>query len=113
MGTKVEAEAGRNRENKKPEPVNVNGNYCKMDHRRWIQRWKQRQEVIEKIKNLNLSMLMLIIYCKMDHRRWEQRWRQRQEVIENVRNLHLSMLMLIIAKWIIGDGNKGGGRGRK
>ena len=78
-GSEVEAEAGRNRENKKkPESVNVNVDYCKMDHRRWV-----------------------------------QRWRQRQEVIENIRNLNLSMLMLIIAKWIIGDGYKGRGRGRK
>ena len=61
MGTKVEAEAGSNRENKKPESVNVNVNYCKMDHRRWEQRWRQRQEAIENIRNLNLSMLMLII----------------------------------------------------
>ena len=38
MGTKVEAEAGSNREYKKPESVNVNVNYCKMDHRRWEQR---------------------------------------------------------------------------
>ena len=77
MGTKVEAEAGSNREYKKPVSVNVNVNYC-----------------------------------KMDHRRWEQRRRQRQEVIENIRNLNI-MLMLINSKWIIGDGNKGGGRGRK
>ena len=74
----MEAEAGSKRKYKKPESVNVNVNYC-----------------------------------KMDHRRLEQRWKQRQEVIENIGNLNLSMLMLIIAIWIIGDGNKGGGRGRK
>ena len=93
----MEAEAGSNREYRKPESVNVNVNYCKIDHRRWEQRWRKRQEEIEKIKKPE-PVTVYVNYCKMDHRRWQQRWKQSQEVTEKIKNLNLSMLMLIIAK---------------
>ena len=68
--------------------------------------WASKKRKPESV-NVNVN------YCKMDHTRLEQRWKQRQAVIENIRNLNLSLLMFIVAKWIIGDLNNGGSRGRK